>query len=103
MDRRDRIFGTNGSGASRNGTTPSTNGATRSTDDWLWRLRKDARRAMVRRIVMDRIKNGGLQDAPPPSTASRLKKVFEHPLVVAVAAAVVGGYVSSKFVERRKR
>lgn len=34
--------------------------------EWLAGLRKEARRAMVRRLVLERVRNGGFQGAPKP-------------------------------------
>lgn len=72
------------------GDTTAREGA---DDKWLWGLRKDARRELIRRLVMERIQLGGYEGAPAKSDLSSL---LRHPIVVGVLVAVVSGYVCSK-------
>ena len=76
---------------------------------WIDGLRRDARRALIRRLVMERVQLGGYEARPNPhdglsdsgteSTSesnSRFTRILETVLTGA-AVVVIGAYVCSRF------
>lgn len=73
---------------SRDPAAPGPKGA----DSWIDGLRREARREMMRELVMRRIKTGGREYQPPvPSRTSRMIEAF----FVGVAVTLVSSWLCS--------
>lgn len=73
-------------------------GADSGAESFVGSLRSQARRELIRRLTLERVRNGGLQDGPRPSLGHKLVQIGE-----AVAIGVVVCVLSNLVVQRLNR